>query len=761
MDSDNLEKRFLDISIAPKTVQNILKNKIVSERLGELLDLGNITTADKTVGNLLYTTSTKMHSSTYQHSKVLVEYIRDGKINTPDRLAAAFEVLKSMKDEFEVGKFEEETGVGVVITQENVNETVDKLFEDHKEEIKAQEWDFPFASFIVKAKDSLKFADGKMIMDTINQKTVALLGEKPKAGKKKKAPKKAKEESKENEEEDDFEEYKRKKISSLIGRGVATDQNSDEILQKHLKATGGKIFTRFPPEPNGYLHIGHAKAMRFNFMMAADNEGNCYLRYDDTNPEKECQEYIDSIKDCVVWLGYEPYQTTFSSDYFKELYDFAVQLIKKGKAYVCHLSQEEMQKQRMDGVNSPFRDRTVEENLELFEKMKQGRFEEGECSLRMKIQMDHPNPNMRDHVIYRIKYTAHPHAGDKWCIYPTYDYTHCICDSIENITHSLCTLEFENRRESYFWLLDALEIYKPYVWEYSRLNISSSILSKRKIDTLIKEGHCDSWSDPRLLTLNGLKRRGYTSAAINEFCDCIGVSRKGNEKVVDIKLLEHFIRKDLDENAPRTYCVTDPLKIVIENMSEEDQIPNEADLYPNKPEKEGKCTYTLTKTLFIEESDFSEESTAKYYGLTPEQPVRLFSGPFIKFKEVVRNEDGSIKHIVVTSYDTVEKKVKGVIHWVSEKYSINARVNLYSRLFNHDNPKALGKDWLKSINPDSLQVKENAKIWSHLADIKPYDRFQFLRKGYFTVAEESTDDLKVLNCTVTLTESKDAKDLKK
>jgi len=436
-------------------------------------------------------------------------------------------------------------------------------------------------------------------------------------------------------------------------------------------------------------------------------------------------------------------------------------LLNKGKAYVCHQTADEMKECRRNGINSPFRNRTVEENLDYFENMRQGKYEEGECCLRMKGDMQHVNSNMRDHVAYRIKYTAHPHAGDKWCIYPTYDYTHCICDSIEHITHSLCTLEFENRRESYYWLLDALEIFKPVVWEYSRLNISSSILSKRKIDALIKEGHCESWSDPRLLTLEGLRRRGYTTAAINEFCDCIGVSRKGNEKVVDVKLLEHFIRKDLDENAPRTYCVTDPIKVVIENIGEDEEFKNEADLFPGKPGKGEKVVYTLTKTIFIEEDDFSEESKPKYYGLTPDQAVRLYSGPYIVLKEVVKNEDGSLSHIVVTKVDEVEKKVKGCIHWVSEKYSIKARVNLYDRLFLHENPKALGDDWMSAINPNSLIIKENAKIWSHLSDAAPFSRFQFLRKGYFTVAEESTPEVKVLNCTVTLSESKTSKTLKK
>jgi len=331
MEEGNPGKRFEDISIAPNTVKNILKNSKVSARLSELLDLGGITTADKTVGNLLYTTSTKMPEEAEQHSKFLVEYIRDGKIDTGSRLTAAFASLKGMEGDVDVKAFEEDCGVGINITQEQIDEFVNKIFNENKEKIEEQKWDFEFSEFIHKAREALKWADGKLIMNTINKKTTEVLGEKPKGYKKKKKqknPKKTKEETKNTEEEDDFDAYKRKSISSLIGRDMKSAKNSDEVMKEHLKITGGKIMTRFPPEPNGFLHIGHAKAMRFNFMMAADNDGHCYLRYDDTNPEKESQEYIDSIKNCVEWLGYKPYAVTFSSDYFQQLYEYAIELIK-------------------------------------------------------------------------------------------------------------------------------------------------------------------------------------------------------------------------------------------------------------------------------------------------------------------------------------------------------------------------------------------------------------------------------------------------
>jgi len=347
-------------------------------------------------------------------------------------------------------------------------------------------------------------------------------------------------------------------------------------LKKHREATGGRIVTRFPPEPNGYLHIGHAKAMRFNFTVAAENGGYTYLRFDDTNPVKENQEFIDNIKYCVTWLGYTPHQITHASDYFEELYELARELIRRGKAYVEHLSKPEIKKMRDLKQDSPYRNRSIEENLRLFEHMKQGRFVENECCLRMKIDMTHENPNMRDPVAYRIRYVPHPHAGDKWCIYPTYDYTHCINDSLENITHSLCTLEFENRRESYYWLLEALDLYRPIVWEYSRLNLTYTVLSKRKLEKLVKDKVVDGWEDPRILTVLGLKRRGYTPSIINAFCEEIGVSRKGNDNFTQIKLFESFARRELDREAPRTFGVLEPVLLEIVNFEELKQTEFEA-----------------------------------------------------------------------------------------------------------------------------------------------------------------------------------------
>jgi len=458
-------------------------------------------------------------------------------------------------------------------------------------------------------------------MAKLTEKQKALLGERPQSdGKRKKAGKMSNEEKKAHKvnapKDPETKATTGKDIMDLMGRDCNIGANSEEILKKHLEFTKGRIVTRFPPEPNGYLHIGHAKAIRFNFTVAEENGGVTYLRFDDTNPCKENQEFIDHIKSNVEWLGYKPWKVTASSDYFQELFDFAVQLIKKGKAYVCHQNAEQMSQYRNNKMNSPYRDRSVEENLKLFEHMRQGRFEEGECSLRVKMDMQHENPCMRDFVAYRIRYTPHPHSGDKWCIYPTYDYTHCIVDSIENITHSLCTLEFEIRRESYFQLLKDLDIYKPIVWEYSRLNISNTVLSKRKIQTLVDEGYVESWSDPRLLTLQGLRRRGYTSSMINDFCAHLGVARKGNENLTSVKLLEKFARTELDRTAPRTFGVMEPILVELVNIDQAPTKKCQAPLFPVDPSK-GNQTYTLDKFIYIEAEDFSENHVDKFFGLTP------------------------------------------------------------------------------------------------------------------------------------------------
>ena len=446
------------------------------------------------------------------------------------------------------------------------------------------------------------------------------------------------------------------------------------------------------------------------------------------------------------------------------MYDLAVKLIKKGKAYVCHQTAEEMKEGRNELKDSPYRNRSIEESLKLFLHMKEGRFEEGECTLRVKMNMQHPNPNMRDFVAYRIRYTPHPHSGDDWCIYPTYDYTHCIVDSLENVTHSLCSLEFEIRRESYFQLLNDLDLYKPNVWEFSRLNISNTVLSKRKIEKLVVEGAVHGWADPRLLTLEGLRRRGYTPSMINDFCGHLGTSRKGNENITSFKLLEKFARVELDRTAPRTFGVLEPLLLEIVNFEELEVREFEANIFPGDDSK-GKQTYALKKHVYIEQDDFCETHSPNFFGLTPEKKVCLKYGPVIEFVSIHKKDSGEIDHVkvkVVPNYiqnlpANEAKKFKGFIHWVSKCHSMNATARLYSVLFLVEDLGSVKDKWQDHINPDSLAVKENCKIWNMHRNVAVESRFQFERMGYFILDQDSEPKKQkfIFNRIVELKESKE------
>lgn len=537
-----------------------------------------------------------------------------------------------------------------------------------------------------------------------------------------------------------------------------------EMIRKDIETNrfGGRVHTRFPPEPNGYLHIGHAKSIVLNFGIAEEFNGLCNLRFDDTNPEKEDIEYIEAIQEDVHWLGYDWGERLFhASDYFDQLYDYAIQLIKKGKAYVDDLSPEELRQQRgtltEPGVESPYRNRSVEENLDLFERMRAGEFPEGSRTLRAKIDMKSPNLNMRDPVMYRIKYATHPHVGDKWCIYPMYDYTHCISDSIEGITHSICTLEFEDHRPLYDWFLDELDIYHPQQIEFARLNLSYTVMSKRKLLQLVKEGHVAGWDDPRMPTLSGLRRRGVPPEAIRNFCERIGVAK--NDSVVDIALLEFCIREVLNKTAPRVMGVLDPLKVTLINYPEE-QVETMECLNNPEDEQMGTRLVPFCRELYIDRDDFREDPPPKYYRLAPGREVRLRYGYFIKCEEVVKNEKGEIVELRCT-YDPNTRggfapdgrKVKATIHWVSARHALDAEARLYDRLFTVPNP--LGEDeegdFLKYLNPGSLKVLTHCKVEPSLGEAKPGDRFQLEREGYFCL--DSKDSLPghiVLNRTVTL-----------
>ena len=536
-----------------------------------------------------------------------------------------------------------------------------------------------------------------------------------------------------------------------------------QIIDADLAAGKYKTtHTRFPPEPNGYLHIGHAKSICLNFGIAQDYQGKCNLRFDDTNPAKEDIEYVESIKEDVRWLGFEwDGEICYSSDYFDRLYEYALELINKGLAYVDELSADEIREYRgtltQPGKNSPYRDRSVEENLALFIQMKEGKFAEGKACLRAKIDMASPFIVMRDPVLYRIKFAEHHQTGNKWCIYPMYDFTHCISDAIENITHSLCTLEFQDNRRLYDWVLDNITIEaRPHQYEFSRLNLEYAITSKRKLTQLVAEQIVDGWNDPRMPTVSGLRRRGYTPSSIREFCRRIGVTKQ--ENTVEMSTLEFCIREDLNENAPRAMAVLDPVKVVIENFSatidEVLSMPN----HPNRPEL-GHREVMFTREIYIDRADFREEANKNYKRLVLGKEVRLRNAYVIRADRVEKDAEGHIQTIYC-SYDpaTLNKnpedgrKVKGVIHWVSAKFAKPAEIRLYDRLFNTPNPGS-AEDFLSTINPNSLIIKQGF-VEPSLQKAKAEQAYQFEREGYFCLdSKYATEDNLVFNRTVGLRDS--------
>ncbi len=542
-------------------------------------------------------------------------------------------------------------------------------------------------------------------------------------------------------------------IQAIINRDLAEGKNE------------GRVHTRFPPEPNGYLHIGHAKSICLNFGIAAQYQGLCNLRFDDTNPSKEEVEYVESIQKDVRWLGFDWDDRMFyASDYFERLYEFAEQLIKQGKAYVCDLSAQEIKEFRGTlteaGQNSPYRDRTVEENLRLFREMRAGSYEDGARVLRGKIDMASSNLNMRDPVLYRIQRASHHRTGDDWCIYPMYDFAHPLSDAIEQITHSICTLEFENHRPLYDWVLESCNINpRPQQIEFARLNLTYTVMSKRKLRQLVENGDVKGWDDPRMPTISGLRRRGYTPEAIKDFCERIGVAKSNS--TVDISLLEHCVREDLNQRAPRAMCVLRPLKVILINYPE-----NQIEMLPGEinPEDPGMGTRDLpfSRELYIEQEDFMEDPPKKYFRLSPGSEVRLKHAYIIKCVDVIKDPvTGEVKALHCT-YDSETKsgmpqsgrKVKGTLHWVSAAHAVPAEVRLYDHLFLKENPdEEQGEDFTMNLNPHSLEVLEEALVEPALTEAAPGNKYQFLRQGYFCVDEKSSATSLVFNRVVSLKDS--------
>lgn len=538
----------------------------------------------------------------------------------------------------------------------------------------------------------------------------------------------------------------------------------EEIVEEDIRSGkhASRVHTRFPPEPNGYLHIGHAKSICLNFGLALKYGGKCNLRFDDTNPVKEDVEYVDSIKEDVNWLGFQWDGEYYASDYFEQLYDWAVVLIKKGKAYVDDLTQEQIREYRgsvnQPGKDSPFRSRSVEENLDLFARMRNGEFKDGEKVLRFKGDMASPNMLLRDPLMYRIIHTDHHRTGDKWCIYPMYDYAHGQCDSLEKITHSICTLEFEVHRPLYEWFIKELDIFPSRQIEFARLNITNTVMSKRKLLELVKNNLVMGWDDPRMPTICGLRRRGFTPESIRNFADKVGMARRDN--VIDLSLLEFCLREDLNKRAERRMAVLNPLKVIITNYPE--GLVEEMDAI-NNPEDEaaGKRKVSFSRELYIERDDFMENPPKKFFRLAPGQEVRLRYAYFVKCESVVKDANGEITEIHCT-YDPASKggnspdgrKVQGTIHWVSAKHAIKAEVRLFDRLFLGENPEEVpeGQDWKVNLNPDSLTVT-TGYLEPSLGKAKHLDKFQFERMGYFCVDKDSSADKLVFNRTATLKDS--------
>uniref|UniRef100_A0AAQ5YEA2 Glutamine--tRNA ligase n=1 Tax=Amphiprion ocellaris TaxID=80972 RepID=A0AAQ5YEA2_AMPOC len=734
---------FTSIGLSEQKAKETLKNEALSSALKSAItqaqSIHGASGVDKAMGTLLYSMASRLKDT--KRLTFLSESIALRKICTELQLAAALEFVKSHPhDPINQKEFDKTCGVGIVITPEQIEDAVESVIKKHKEQL---------------LKERYRFNMGLLMgMDSVNvsflwPKTEADLEKKPKVRQL---------------------IFKGTFLQLHIGRslmeqlrgealkfhktgenykteGYVVTSNTMDLLKKHLELTGGQIRTRFPPEPNGILHIGHAKAINFNFGYAKANNGICFLRYDDTNPEKEEEKYFTAIKDMVEWLGYKPYAVTHASDNFQELYDLAVDLIRRGHAFVCHQKGEELKGHNVPP--SPWRDRPIEESLVLFERMKRGLFSEGEATLRMKMVME---DGKMDPVAYRIKYTAHHRTGDEWCIYPTYDYTHCLCDSIENITHSLCTKEFQARRSSYYWLCNALDVYCPVQWEYGRLNLTYTVVSKRKIIKLVETGVVRDWDDPRLFTLTALRRRGFPPEAINNFCARVGVTV--SQTTTEPHLLESCVRDVLNDTAPRAMAVLEPLKITITNLAAN----SKSDVrVPDFPANEAKGSHTVpfTRTIFIEQSDFREVMEKGYKRLTPEQPVGLrHAGYVISVQKVIKDAQGKVVELEVTccSSETAEKP-KAFIHWVSQP--LMCEVRLYERLFMHkhpEDPSEVPNGFLSDINPNSMQVISSALVDSSVKGAKVFDKFQFERVGYFSLDPDSTADKLVFNRTVTLKE---------
>jgi glutaminyl-tRNA synthetase len=734
-------------------------------KLAKSLNCPSNEKAEQPYKGLLNVLATKVKPQIIEHLDLLVRYIVEDKLRQESQLNAALEyILKHVGQDLNEKELNEYCGVGVIVTHDQIDDVIKEVLEKHRDEILKKNFSKNRLLGEVANDSRLKWASGSIVRSLFEARLINLTGvrtiEELKPGKKQVPTTEKKEKATKTEtvkpkkttdapngsdvitDVDSIEELLRTRTHfHKVGENYTTEGYvmhpwSKDLLRKHVEAVGGKVHTRFPPEPNGVLHIGHAKAVNINFCYAKVNGGNCYLRFDDTNPEKEEEKFFTAIEDVVRWLKYTPYKITHSSDYFQQLYLWAVQLINDDLAYVCHQKVEEMRGFNVEA--SPWRDRPIKENLELFECMRLGLFDEGEATLRLKHILEEGKV---DPVAYRVKYVPHHRTGNDWCIYPTYDYTHCLCDSIENITHSLCTKEFQSRRSSYYWLCNAVKTYCPVQWEYSRLNVYYSVISKRKILKLIQSRIVRDYDDPRLFTLTGLRRRGIPAEAINNFVAKLGLTVA--QSAVDPVMLDASVRDYLNLHASRTMAVLEPLKVVIENFSELN-LPSTVKVsdFPTDPSRIEEHTVSFDDTLYIEQSDFRLIGEKGFRRMTATQTVGLkYIGLVLTFVTGTEDEKGNMLEIVVRGEPlTAENKPKAFIHWVAKP--LFAEVRLYERLFMHKNPEdpeEVPGGFLSDCNPNSLNVIHNCAVDQYLANAKLYQSFQFERTGYFAVDPDTKE----------------------
>eukprot|EP01137_Pigoraptor_chileana_P015069 Opistho-2@70532 len=757
---DDLKRLFVSIGVNEQKAEETARNEKLASSLKALVDLASATGAvDKPKGLLLYGIATRFPGTAKEAAKkALAAHVAAGKIKSDTQLTSALDYIKGHPTiESLDAEFDKHCGVGVEITADDIKRAVAALIKSREAELKEKRYQF-VGTLLSALKVELRWADGKAVKDELDSQVAAILGPRtaeddaPAKGKAKKDDKKPEATEKAaaapkatapaqagDGEEKTFSGavlHFHKVGENFKTEGYVVTDKTMELLRRHVEIVKGKVHTRFPPEPNGILHIGHAKAMYLNFMYAKVNGGNCYFRYDDTNPAKEEERFFVGIRQMVDWLGHKPYKVTHTSDYFQELYDLAVRLTMDGHAYICHQSEAEVK----ENIPSPFRERPVGESLKLLEDMRKGKIDEGKATLRMKHTME---DGKLDPVAYRIKFHPHFKTGDEWCIYPTYDYSHCLIDSIENITHSLCTKEFQNRRMSYYWLCNTLGVYCPVQWEYGRLSINYTVLSKRKIQKLIEIGKVSDWDDPRLHTLMGLRRRGFPADAINNFCEKIGVTMA--QVNVDPSLLESCVRDYLNVSASRAMAVLEPLRVVITDIPADKTV---SVTVPNIPGDDAKGSHEIKvgRVIFIERGDFKEAPEKGYRRLAPNQIVGLkHAGLVLTLQKINKDASGNVTELEVTSAPlSADNKPKAFVHWVAEPSKHNraavAEIRLINTLFLHKNPEdkdQVPEGWLTDLNDKSMVTISNALVDDTVAGAKVGDSFQFERVGYFCVDPDS------------------------